>query len=124
MGYTLETIEVAAKWSRIVELYYDTMNTLGGVKGVSGVGAHLSHIYDQGACVYFTVLFEPDKDTYWTVWEAMAKVTKTHDATISHHHGVGILKRLYARDEVPTWLLKKIKQAVDPGGILSPDRLT
>jgi alkyldihydroxyacetonephosphate synthase len=124
MGYTLETIEVAAKWSRIVELYYDTMNTLGGVKGVSGVGAHLSHIYDQGACVYFTVLFEPDKDTYWTVWETMAKVTKTHDATISHHHGVGILKKAYARDEVPTWLTKKIKQALDPEGILSPDRIT
>jgi alkyldihydroxyacetonephosphate synthase len=124
MGYIPETIEVAAKWSRIVEMYHDTMNTLGEVEGVSGVGAHLSHIYEQGACLYLTVLFEPNRDTYWALWEAMAKITKTHDATISHHHGVGILKRRYARDEVPTGLSKKIKQALDPERILNPDRLT
>jgi alkyldihydroxyacetonephosphate synthase len=123
MGYTLETIEVAAKWSRITELYADIVLTLADVQGVSGVGAQLSHIYDQGACVYLTVLFEPNKDVYWSIWEAMAKITKTHDATISHHHGVGILKRAYARDEVPMGLTKKIKQALDPEGVLSPDRL-
>ena len=124
MGYTLETIEVAAKWSRIVELYYDSVDTLGKVPGVGGVGAHLSHIYDQGACLYLTVIFEPDKDTYWSIWETMGKVTKTHDATVSHHHGVGILKRQLARDEVPTGLSKKIKQALDPDGILGPGRAT
>jgi alkyldihydroxyacetonephosphate synthase len=123
MGYTLETIEVAAKWSRMVEMYADVMVSLSDVKGVAGVGAHLSHIYDQGACLYLTILFEPSTDLYWSIWEAMAKITATHDATISHHHGVGILKRAYARDEVPMGLLKKLKQALDPKGTLSPDRL-
>ncbi|MDG7007799.1 MAG: FAD-binding oxidoreductase [Nitrososphaerota archaeon] len=123
MGYTLETIEVASKWSRIVEMYVDVMNTLGDIQGVAGVGAHLSHIYDQGACLYLTILFEPNTDIYWSIWEAMAKITSTHDATISHHHGVGILKRAYARDEVPMGLIKKIKRALDPDGTLSPDRL-
>ena len=123
MGYTLETIEVAAKWSRITELYVDTMTTLTEVRGVAGVGAHVSHIYEQGACMYLTILFEPDKDVYWAIWETMAKVTKAHDATISHHHGVGILKRDYAVDEVPVGLTKKIKKALDPQGVLSPDRL-
>ena len=123
MGYTLETIEVASKWSRVVEMYADVMNTLGEIQGVAGVGAHLSHIYDQGACLYFTILFEPNTDIYWSIWEAMAKITSTHDATISHHHGVGILKRAYARDEVPMGLIKKIKRALDPDGTLSPDRL-
>ncbi len=123
MGYTLETIEVAAKWSRIVEMYADVMITLSDVQGVTGVGVHLSHIYDQGACLYLTVLFEPDTDIYWTIWEAMAKITSTHDATISHHHGVGILKRAYARDEVPMGLTKRLKRALDPDGTISPDRL-
>jgi alkyldihydroxyacetonephosphate synthase len=122
LGYTIETIEVASKWSRMVDMYADVMITLAEVKGVGGVGAHLSHIYDQGACLYLTILFEPNTDIYWAIWEAMAKITKTHDATISHHHGVGILKRAYARDEVPTAILKKIKQALDPKGTLSPDR--
>jgi alkyldihydroxyacetonephosphate synthase len=122
MGLTPETIEVAAKWTRIVDLYHDAMDKLGSVSGVSGVGAHLSHIYEQGACLYLTVLFEPNRDTYFAIWEEMARVTKTHDATISHHHGVGILKRRYAREEVPRELAKKIKQALDPEGILNPDK--
>jgi alkyldihydroxyacetonephosphate synthase len=123
MGYMPETIEVAAKWNRITELYADAITTLAEVQGVSGVGAHLSHIYDQGACLYLTIVLEPDKDVYWAIWEAMAKIAKAHDATISHHHGVGILKRDYVRDEVPIELVKKIKKALDPEGTLSPDRL-
>jgi len=123
MGYTLETIEVASKWSRIVEMYADIMTTLGNTKGIAGVGAHLSHPYNQGACLYLTIILEPDKDTYWSLWETMAKITSTHDATISHHHGVGILKRAYARNEVHVAFLKKLKQALDPKGTLSPDRL-
>jgi alkyldihydroxyacetonephosphate synthase len=123
MGYLPETVEVAAKWSRLVELYYDAMNTLGGVQGVAGVGAHVSHIYDQGACIYFTVLFEPNQDTYWSIWDSMGMVTKTHDATISHHHGVGRLKKQYAKDEVPTDMAKRIKRALDPDDILDPGRI-
>jgi alkyldihydroxyacetonephosphate synthase len=73
--------------------------------------------------MYLTILFEPSKDVYWAIWETMAKVTKAHDATISHHHGVGILKRDYAVDEVPMGLTRKIKKALDPEGTLSPDRL-
>ena len=53
----------------------------------------------------------------------MAKITRTHDATITHHHGVGILTRAYARDEVPARFLKKLKQVLDPNGTLRPDRL-
>jgi len=122
LGYTLETMEVAAKWSRLMELYYEAMDLFGAIPGVGGVGAHLSHLYEQGACIYFTALFLPKKETYWSLWEAMEKATKAHDATISHHHGVGILKKVYAKGEVPLDLMKRIKQAVDPDGIMSPDR--
>jgi alkyldihydroxyacetonephosphate synthase len=123
LGYVLETMEVAAKWSRLLELYYDALGALSGLKGVGGVGAHVSHLYEQGACLYLTVLFQPKKETYREMWEAMAKATRSHDATISHHHGVGILKKVYAKDEVPLDLLKKVKEAIDPTRTMSPDRL-
>ncbi len=123
MGYIPETIEAASKWSRLADLYFDTENTLGGIKGVAGVGAHVSHIYDQGACIYFTVLLVPNVDTYWEIWETMANIAGKHDATVSHHHGVGILKKQFAKDEVPTELTKKIKRALDPGDVLNPGRM-
>ena len=124
LGYSVETVEMAAKWSRLLELYYAAAEALSGVPGVGGVGAHVSHLYDQGACIYFTVLFQPRETTYRSMWEAMARASKAHDATISHHHGVGILKKVYAKDEIPLQLLRKIKQAVDPAGTMSPDRLS
>ena len=123
LGYSIETVEVAAKWSRLLELYRDAMDVLGRTEGVGGVGAHISHLYDQGACLYFTVLFLPKEATYRSLWEGMARVTRSHDATISHHHGVGILKKVYAKDEIPLQLMKRIKKAVDPNETMSPDRL-
>lgn len=123
MGYTLETIEVAARWSRTMELYADAIDSVSRVPGVAGVGAHVSHLYDAGACIYFTILLEPKKETYAAMWDTMARVTRKHDATISHHHGVGILKKVYAADEIPVQLLGKIKKALDPGSVLGPGRL-
>jgi alkyldihydroxyacetonephosphate synthase len=123
LGYALENIEVAAKWSRLLELYYDVMGSLGDMRGIGGVGARVSHIYEQGGSLGFTVLFQPKKEIYWRVWESIDKAVREHDATISHHHGVGILKKVYAKEEIPVELLRKVKQALDPEGILSPDRL-
>ena len=57
------------------------------------------------------------------MWKALERAARAHDTTISHHHSVGILKKAYAKDEVPLDLLTRIKQAVDPGRIMSPDRL-
>lgn len=119
MGYAPETIEVGVKWTRLYELYVDAAKSLEEVKEVQAVGAHVSHLYDQGACIYFTVLFEPKKEAYWKIWEVLAKVTKRHDATLSHHHGVGTLKKIYAREEVPIALLERIKDALDPKGIIN-----
>jgi len=123
MGFAPETVEFGVKWSRLYELYVDAVTSLERVNGVSGVGAHISHLYDQGACIYFTILFEPRKEVYWKVWETLARVAKTHDATLSHHHGVGILKLRYAKEEIQIDLLERIKQAMDPKGILSRHRI-
>jgi alkyldihydroxyacetonephosphate synthase len=99
------------------------MNSLGDLPGIAGVGAQVSHLYEQGGCLSFTVLFQPRKEVYWKVWESIDKATRAHDATISHHHGVGVLKKVYAKDEIPIDLLRRVKQAIDPAGIMSPDRL-
>jgi alkyldihydroxyacetonephosphate synthase len=123
MGYMPETIEIGVKWTRLFELYVDALRSLEVVKEVSAVGAHVSHLYDQGACIYFTLLLEPKKEAYWKIWEVMSKVAKSHDATLSHHHGVGMLKKVYLKEEVPTKLLEKIKDAIDPKGVVNPGRL-
>ncbi|MEM0117252.1 MAG: FAD-binding oxidoreductase [Conexivisphaerales archaeon] len=118
----VETAEVAAVWSRLFRLYQDVASQVKKVKGVSAVGAHISHIYEQGACIYFTVLFEPSRETYGLIWEAVDKACSNYSATVSHHHGVGILKKDMVKREMPLSLLLKIKDAIDVKGMMNPGK--
>lgn len=123
MGYMLDTVEMASKWSVVLELYADVMTTLGAAEGVSGVGAHVSHLYDQGACTYFTLIFKPDTGLYWDIWNTLSQIAERHDATLSHHHGVGVLKAGLVRKEVPRGLLRLVKAGLDPNGTMNPGKL-
>ena len=119
MGYMVDTAETACKWSVIMENYSDVMTTLGEMDGVSAVGAHVSHLYEQGACTYFTIILKPDAGLYWDVWNALSQIVDRHSATLSHHHGVGILKAGLVRKEYPRALLQLLKNGVDPKGTMS-----
>jgi alkyldihydroxyacetonephosphate synthase len=118
MGYLPETVEVGVKWGRLFELYKDVVERFKKEEGVAGVGAHVSHLYDQGACIYFTFIFKPEKDVYWRIWDTMFDVAKSHEATLSHHHGMGALKSRYAEREIPVVLIQAIKKGLDPNDIL------
>jgi alkyldihydroxyacetonephosphate synthase len=122
MGYMVETAELAAKWPRVFDMYGDVMTELQAMEGVQAVGAHLSHLYRQGACAYFTIILRPEKSLYYGVWNALGKITQRHGATISHHHGVGILKAGIAGKETSLELLRKIKAALDPEGSMNPKK--
>jgi len=121
-GYMPETVEIGAKWSRLYELYLEVMRRFKDREGVAGIGAHVSHLYDQGACMYFTFLMKPDVNVYRNIWSTMAEVARLHDATISHHHGVGALKYEYLQEEVPVSIIESLKRALDPERILQQPR--
>ncbi len=122
MGYIVDTAELAAKWPRVFDMYEDVMTELQAMKGVQAVGAHLSHLYHQGACAYFTIILKPEKALYYSVWNTLGKITQRHGATISHHHGVGILKAGLAGRETSLELLRKIKAALDPEESMNPKK--
>jgi alkyldihydroxyacetonephosphate synthase len=122
MGYILDTAEMACKWSVVLENYADVMTTLSAIDGVSAVGAHVSHLYEQGACTYFTLIFRPEAGLYWEIWNTLSQIAERHDATLSHHHGVGLLKAGLVRKEFPRALLRLLKEGVDPKGTMSSSR--
>ena len=122
MGYMVETAELAAKWPRVFDMYGDVMTELQAMEGVQAVGAHLSHLYHQGACAYFTIILKPEMSLYYGVWNVLGKIMQRHGATISHHHGVGILKAGIAGKETSLELLRKIKAALDPEGSMNPKK--
>ncbi len=122
MGLMVDTVEMASKWTVVLENYADVMTTLSAIDGVSAVGAHVSHLYEQGACTYFTIIFKPDVGLYWDIWNSLSQIAERHGATLSHHHGVGILKAGLVRKEFPRSLTNLLKKGVDPAGTMSPRR--
>lgn len=118
LGVWFDTIEVAATWSKLAQLREDMENSLMGIDGVAAVMAHASHVYLNGACIYFTVLFKPDEAVYGRVWDAAMSVAARGGATISHHHGIGMLRSRSIEEELggAVSIIKSIKDALDPWG--------
>lgn len=131
-GYLVETLETATRWSRVEHLRHDVADTLRQHLSVASgtqiyVMSHVSHVYETGASLYFTVIAcadQPDAVEQWsTAKSAVLDTLVRNNATITHHHAVG-------RDHAP-WLaaeigdlgvevLRAVKDTVDPRGVLNP----
>lgn len=91
---------------------------------------HISHAYEIGASLYFTVLSARDADDPVGQWEhaktAACEAIKGL-GTISHHHAVGVDHAPYLRAEIGELgieVLRAARSTVDPTGILNPGKLT
>ncbi|MEU6729132.1 FAD-binding oxidoreductase [Nonomuraea wenchangensis] len=128
-GATVETLETAGFWADLPRLYDAVRLALLGALGSPLVMCHISHVYETGASLYFTVVTPQDGDPV-AQWErAKAEVNAAIVAaggTISHHHGVGRDHRdAYAAEIGPLGVavLQAVKARLDPAGILNPGAL-
>jgi alkyldihydroxyacetonephosphate synthase len=150
-GVIFDTIEVAANWDTVGKLYHDAVAALRKVPGIVNASAHSSHSYQQGACLYFTFAVKKPKwarrqvarllgwkniflapedlpqieASYQACWSAVMEAVRTAGGTISHHHGIGKVRRPWIEAELGSSLevLNAIKRALDPAGILNPGTL-
>ncbi|MDN0197890.1 FAD-binding oxidoreductase [Streptomyces sp. S.PNR 29] len=129
-GAFAETLETAAYWSCLPELYASVRETLTGTLTEAGtpplVMCHISHVYENGASLYFTVVSAQGDDAvaHWTrAKHAANEAILAAGGTISHHHGVGTDHRdWYVREAGPLGVeaLRAVKRRLDPAGLLNP----
>jgi len=133
-GVMVETLETAAQWSKLARLHRTVAQAI--AEALQGCGTpgmimcHVSHVYETGASLYFTLLArqrEGDEIEQWrAVKQAAGDAILASGGTITHHHGVG-------RDHVP-WMAREIgdggvaalaalKAELDPAGIMNPGKL-
>lgn len=119
-----DTIETSTTWSNLSRVYKEFKIKVKKVDGVYSVLAHASHFYTTGACIYFTVIYEADEEVYWRVWSRAMQVLIENGATISHHHGVGSLRKEWLEKELGESLkyLRKIKEALDLKKLSNPGK--
>jgi D-lactate dehydrogenase (cytochrome) len=87
------------------------------------------HVGDGNLHFNFTQPLGMDKQAYLDRWQALNRVVHdivvTHGGSISAEHGIGVLKREEARrykSAVELDLQRRIKQALDPKGIMNPGK--
>jgi alkyldihydroxyacetonephosphate synthase len=130
VGAFVETLETATFWSRLPGLRQAVTAALTDTLSAQGtppvVLCHISHVYETGASLYFTVLCAQTEDplAQWQrAKEAANAAIRTAGGTISHHHGVGTDHRATYHEEIGALgvdVLRAVKATLDPAGILNP----
>ncbi|WP_033441117.1 FAD-binding oxidoreductase [Saccharothrix sp. NRRL B-16314] len=129
IGVCVETLETATHWSTVSELRSAVREALVDALGECVVMCHISHAYETGASLYFTVLAARDAADpigQWQVAKAAASEAIAGLGTISHHHAVGTDHAPYLEAEIGGLgldVLASVKRTLDPTGVLNPGKL-
>ena len=127
----LDTIEIAATWDRIGPIYHNTIASLNKVDKMLSASGHSSHCYRSGINIYFTFAALADDPSkmdamYHDCWRRVMEATIEGGGGISHHHGIGRVRRGYLSAEIGESgvnLLRSLKKTLDPNNILNPEVL-
>jgi len=127
-GLVVDTIEVSATWDRIGALHRRVTGAIEAVPGVLVASGHTSHGYTSGVNIYFTFVGsateeKEQKRIYTAAWGAAMEATIECGGSIAHHHGIGRVRRDYLPreiGEVGIEVLRSVKKALDPRGIMNP----
>jgi alkyldihydroxyacetonephosphate synthase len=133
-GLLVETLETASTWVRLpnvrdaVIAALHTALTRRGTPPV--VGYHISHVYPEGASLYFTVLARQEDGRQVEQWReakraATDAIMRTAGA-LTHHHAVGLDHAAWMPGQVGTVgidAIRALRSALDPAGIMNPGKL-
>ena len=136
-GFVIDTMEVAAPWSKIGAVYQGVLEATRSVDGARSVSAHVSHSYLDGACIYFTFVGQissrdiNDATTtehqalYVAIWNAAQRAALAAGGNLAHHHGVGLNRGRFMREAMGDAfnVLVAMKRALDPNDLFNPGKL-
>lgn len=133
-GVMVDTLETSTIWSNLEHLYKSVRESLKsgieetGVKGL--VACHISHIYANGASLYYTFVAKQNIGSELEQWQIIKnRATDSiveHQGAISHHHGIGSEHARWLPLEIGETginILKGIKDKLDPDNIMNPQNL-
>lgn len=127
VGVLVETLETATFWSNRGALYAAVKAALESSLGEGTlVLCHVSHVYETGCSLYFTVAARGGDDALdrWLAAKAAANdAIVAAGATITHHHAVGTDHKPWLTHEIGELgasVLRAVKADLDPTGVLNP----
>jgi alkyldihydroxyacetonephosphate synthase len=133
-GLLVETVETSHTWSRLGELYRavgDALRSSLSDQGTPGIVlCHVSHLYRDGASLYFTWIARRTIGAEIEQWRAVKSAACDAivgaGGTITHHHAVGRDHAPYMTAEIGELgveALRAVKERLDPNGVMNPGKL-
>lgn len=126
LGIMTDTLETAVMWDKLIPVWSAVRSYLKS-RPKTVVMVHISHVYENGANLYFTFLSpmkrEDDVKEYLEYHKGLIDTINESGGSLSHHHGVGralapwMEKQLGAENMK---LMQAIKNHLDPKGIMNP----
>ena len=130
----IDMFETVTYWNNLIPLYNAIKDSLknntdyfekGGI-----IFCHVSHIYDTGASLYFTLMAQQQSGNEIKQWENIKSIISNtivdKGGAISHHHGVGKdHRKWYLQQLTPQTkhLLNAVKLHLDPNNIMNAGKL-
>lgn len=127
-----DALEIAACWADLSDIYSAMKESMDAAVGPKGqVYGHCSHFYHSGGNLYMIFHAEADRaedvaPLYYRILAAAFTACMDRGGTLTHHHGVGLGKGRWMPKELGEGgfgLLRRIKHAADPAGIMNPGKL-
>uniref|UniRef100_A0A8C7RES8 Alkylglycerone-phosphate synthase n=1 Tax=Oncorhynchus mykiss TaxID=8022 RepID=A0A8C7RES8_ONCMY len=126
-----ESFETSVPWDRVLDLCQNVKERIireckeRGVQFQPLTSCRVTQTYDSGACIYFYFAFNyrglaDPVHTYEQVEHAAREEILANGGSLSHHHGVGKLRKEWMKDSISNvgvGMLKSVKEYVDPENI-------
>ena len=121
-----DTLETAVMWDNLIPLWQSVRDFL-KTREKTVVMVHISHVYENGANLYFTFLSPMSKgneiNEYTDYHKGLVDTICTNGGSLSHHHGVGRTLAPWMKSHLGSnslELMQAIKNHLDPQGIMNP----
>jgi alkyldihydroxyacetonephosphate synthase len=133
-GVLVDSLETACTWTALAALRATVTGALVESLAALGtpplVGCQISHVYDTGVSLTFTVLaraLQGREETQWrAAKDAASAAISRAGAPISHHQGIGRDNVGWAAAELGALglsSLRALKAQLDPFGVMNPGKL-
>ena len=126
-----ETMETTVPWSKIQDVIDATSEAIArlhkeyDLPGKPYISYRIPQIYHTGVCIYFMLGMsvkgvKNPEEKFSKIEHSLRKIIIDHGGSISHHHGVGKLRKDFIPDmlsKTSIELIKEMKKTHDPSNV-------
>ena len=126
LGIMTDTIETAVGWDNLYGLWQSVRKYMKSRPDMV-LMTHISHVYENGANLYFIFLSPMKKDNeindYIKLHKGLVDTIVENGGSLSHHHGIGRalapwMEKMHGKENLE--LYKAVKKYLDPNNIMNP----